>query len=142
METTDARSTIAELARLLEAEGKVKTSFLKAVLEREAEFPTGLPTPGAAIAIPHADPQHCIEPAVAVGILKNPVGFAEMGSPQSTLDVRIVFLLSVTRPEDHVEWLSKLASAFQNPQFAQRLLEAKSPPQACNLLRNGIEAPT
>lgn len=139
MEASDKREAISALAEALRAAGKVHESFLDAVLEREAEFPTGLPTPGAAIAIPHTDARHCVEPAVAVGTLQDPVEFEEMGSPGSTLQVRIVFLLSVTNPQDHVEWLSRLASAFQMPQLASNLLQSTSPEQVCRLLQTEIE---
>jgi mannitol/fructose-specific phosphotransferase system IIA component (Ntr-type) len=64
--------------------------------------------------------------------------FEEMGSPDSALEVRIVFLLSITSPEDHVEWLSRLASAFHSPQLAHRLLESTEPEQACRLLQDEI----
>jgi PTS system galactitol-specific IIA component len=140
MEALDKREAISVLAEALQTAGKVRESFLEAVLEREAEFPTGLPTPVVAIAIPHTDAQHCIEPAVAVGTLRDAVEFEEMGSPGSTLDVRIVFLLSITNPEDHVEWLSGLSSAFQTPELAQKLLESTSTVQACRLLQAEIES--
>jgi galactitol PTS system EIIA component len=139
VEAPDKREAIAVLADALQAAGKVRETFLEAVLQREAEFPTGLPTPGAAIAIPHTDVQHCMEPAVAVGTLRDAVRFEEMGSPGSTLDVRIVFLLSITNPEDHVEWLSRLSSAFQTPQLAQRLLESTTTEQASRLLQVEVE---
>jgi galactitol PTS system EIIA component len=139
LEARDRREAISALAEMLRTAGKVRGSYLEAVLAREAEFPTGLPTPRFAIAIPHTDPEHCIEPAVAVGIMRNTVNFEEMGSPGTTLEVQIVFLLSITRPEDHVEWLSRLASAFQTPQLAHMLLGSQSPQQACRLLQAGIE---
>lgn len=139
MEAADTRAVISELAGLLLAGGKVRQSYTEAVLAREAQFPTGLPTPGAAIAIPHTDVEHCVEPAVAIGILKGPVEFAEMGSPDSSLEVRIVFLLSVTKPEDHVEWLGRLASAFGDCPLAPQLLKAENAEQVCRLLRVEIE---
>ena len=138
VEVSDKREALSVLAEALRAAGKVRESFLEAVLEREASYPTGLPTPGAAIAIPHTDVQHCIEPAVAVGTLQDAVVFKEMGSPDSALEVRIVFLLSITSPEDHVEWLSRLASAFHSPHLAHRLLESTEPEQACRLLQDEI----
>ena len=76
---------------------------------------------------------------MAVGTLRDNVEFEEMGSPGSTLDFRIIFLLSITNPEDNVEWLSSLSSAFQTPQLAHRLLGAKSAVQACRLLHDEIE---
>jgi mannitol/fructose-specific phosphotransferase system IIA component (Ntr-type) len=80
-----------------------------------------------------------VKPAVAVGILRDAVVFEEMGSPGTTLQVRIVFLLSITRPEDHVEWLSRLASAFQTPELAHKLLAAPNAEQACRQLQAGVE---
>ena len=139
VEASDKQEAVSALAEALLTAGKVRESFLEAVLEREAGYPTGLPTPGAAIAIPHTDVQHCIEPAVAVGTLRDAVEFEEMGSPGSPLEVRIVFLLSITNPEDHVEWLSRLASAFQSPQLALRLLESTDAEQACRFLQAKIE---
>jgi PTS system galactitol-specific IIA component len=139
METPDKRGVISALAEALQTAGKVRESFFEAVMKREAEFPTGLPTPGAAIAIPHTDAQHCIEPGVAVGTLREAVEFEEMSSPGSTLDVRIVFLLSITNPEDHVEWLSRLSSAFETPELAKHLLESTSAEQACHHLQAAVE---
>ena len=139
VEAADKREAVSVLAEALRAAGKVRESFFEAVLEREAAYPTGLPTPGTAIAIPHTDVQHCIEPAVAVGTLRDAVEFEEMGSPGSALEVRIVFLLSITNPEDHVEWLSRLSSAFHSPQLAHQLLEYTSAEQACRLLQAEIE---
>jgi galactitol PTS system EIIA component len=139
IQANDAREAISTLAEALRAAGKVRESFLEAVLAREAEFPTGLPTPGVPIAIPHTDVEHCIEPAVAAGTLRDAVEFEEMGSPGSALEVRIVFLLSITNPEDHVEWLSRLASAFQTPQLASELLESSSSEQVCRLLQARVE---
>jgi len=139
VEASDKQEAVSALAEALLTAGKVRESFLEAVLEREAGYPTGLPTPGAAIAIPHTDVQHCIEPAVAVGTLRDAVEFEEMGSPGSPLEVRIVFLLSITNPEDHVEWLSRLASAFQSPQLALRLLESTDAEKACRFLQAKIE---
>lgn len=135
----DKREAVSALAEALRAAGKVREPYLEAVLAREAEFPTGLPTPGVPIAIPHTDVEHCLEPAVAVGTLRNAVEFEEMGSPGTTLETRIVFLLSITNPEDHVQWLSRLASAFQTPELAQELLTSSSTEHACRLLQSEIE---
>ena len=139
LEATDRDEAISALAKALLAEGKVRESYPRAVLAREAEFPTGLPTPGSAIAIPHTDPEHCIDPAVAVGVLRDTVDFEEMGSPGTTLHVRIVFLLSITKPEDHLQWLSHLASAFESPELSHKLLNARDSQQACQLLQTAVE---
>ena len=60
VEASDKREAVSALAEALRAAGKVRESFFEAVLEREVAYPTGLPTPGAAIAIPHTDVHHSI----------------------------------------------------------------------------------
>ena len=139
LRASDRREAISTLAETLLTAGKVRDSYLDAVLARESEFPTGLPTPGSAIAIPHTDPEHCVAPAVAVGVLRDAVEFEEMGSPGTILQVRIVFLLSITDPQDHVEWLSRLASAFHTPELSEGLLDSPSPDHAHQLLTAGVE---
>ena len=39
----------------------VRPSFVPAIIERENEFPTGLPTAGVSVAIPHTDVEHVIQ---------------------------------------------------------------------------------
>ena len=77
---------LAELAKMLMANNYVHASFAQAVLHRENEFPTGLPTNPVGVAIPHTDIEHVISPAIAVSILANPVQFNEMGNPDNQVE--------------------------------------------------------
>jgi PTS system galactitol-specific IIA component len=59
------------LSGRLKEKGYVKDDFYRALVEREKSFPTGLPVEGdIKAAIPHANPDYVIKPAVAVGVLK------------------------------------------------------------------------
>ena len=66
---------IDALANVMLKEGMVKDSFPNAVKEREKVYATGLELLDMGIAIPHTDPEHVNYPAMALGILENPVKF-------------------------------------------------------------------
>jgi PTS system galactitol-specific IIA component len=118
---------VRELAVLLEQHGYVKESYAQAVLDREKEFPTGLHTMGVQVAIPHTDVEHCLKPGMAVGVLAQPVEFTEMATLDRFVQAEIIFLLSITVPEDQVKWLARLVDLFQTPGV---LLQLKDSPDA------------
>jgi PTS system galactitol-specific IIA component len=115
---------IAILGNLLHQKGYVRDTFVAAVLEREKTFATGLPMPEIQVAIPHADVEHVIRPAIAIGVLDEPVEFGEMGDPGSTLQVRIVLMLAVTQSEALVSLLKSLVEMLQSPDLLRRVIAA------------------
>lgn len=122
--------------RLYHAE-YVKQGFAEAVLNREREFPTGLPSE-IPVAIPHCDPAYCNHSAIALGLLKNPVAFGEMGSNNHTVLVDIVFLLALNDPNQQVAWLKRLADFFQNTNLLKDLRDSTSNIEAAKLLRKHL----
>ncbi|NLZ54427.1 MAG: PTS sugar transporter subunit IIA [Thermoanaerobacteraceae bacterium] len=114
---------IKEMATILINNGYVKETYLKAILEREKVFPTGLYTESLGVAIPHADIEHVIKPAIAVATLKNPVKFNVMENPENEIDIKIVFMLAITDPKMQVNVLKNLVSLFQNKELLIRLSE-------------------
>ncbi|MDI6814071.1 MAG: PTS sugar transporter subunit IIA, partial [Desulfitobacteriaceae bacterium] len=95
MDVCTSSEAITQLVRVLESEGCVKGSFLPAVLERESRFPTGLGLDGPInVALAHADPEHVVRSAFAVGQLKRPVKFRRMDDPDCEIDVHMVFVMA------------------------------------------------
>src|SRR5437588_7640495 len=92
LEVTSAEGAVRALAKALEAKGHVKASFEAAALQRERRSPTGLPFAGSAVALPHAEPEHVLSPAIAIASLARPVKFRQMGSPATQLDVALVVM--------------------------------------------------
>jgi PTS system galactitol-specific IIA component len=137
---------ITTLGNLLHQKGYVRDTFVAAVLERERNFATGLPTPEIQVAIPHADVEHVIRPAIAIGVLDEPVKFGEMGDPDGTVDVRIVFMLAVAQSESLVSVLKGLVGMLQNPTWpvaSGRLLAkpgSPSRPLSAKRLRSGARS--
>lgn len=125
LQADDAGEVIRTLARSLAEQGFVRSTFEDAVLRREAASPTGLPMAGRKVAIPHADPEHVVAPAVAICSLGAPVAFSEMGNPDSELPVELVALLALPDAQAAQQELVRLISLFQDPSFVDRLCEAK-----------------
>jgi PTS system galactitol-specific IIA component len=117
---------LAELAEMLRANNYVHASFAQAVLHREDEFPTGLPTSPVGVAIPHTDVEHVISPAIAVSIVANPVQFNEMGNPDNQVGVRIIFMLAVNAPHMQLDLLKQLMSRISDANSLISLLHAQN----------------
>jgi PTS system galactitol-specific IIA component len=108
------------------------------VLKREEEFPTGLPTQGMAIALPHTEAQHVRQSCMAVGILENPVLFRVMGSPDQEIPVRGVFLLAIADRDSQVLALKQLADLFQDGVTLTRLAGAPDAERVLEALCEGV----
>lgn len=115
---------IESLGTLMMENGFGKPSYLNAVLEREAKYPTGLllETDGLNVAIPHADAEHVATPAIAVATLSEPVDFQRMDKPDGAIPVRLIFMLALTEPKAQLQTLSILANAFQSPALISEIL--------------------
>lgn len=60
--------------------GYCKESYVQALKDREAEFPTGITMASGGVAIPHTDASHVLKKGIAFATLKEPVQFVEMGT--------------------------------------------------------------
>lgn len=115
---------LRDLAEKMVEENYVKPSFVKAVLEREKDFPTGLPTASYGVAIPHCDTVHVISPGVAVGILKEPIRFNVMGCGDEEVLVKVIFMLAIKEPNKQLEMLEKLTKIFQNDSILKSIVHS------------------
>lgn len=126
------------LGNLLFENGFVKEDFIESVLQREENFPTGLPTSPFGVAIPHTDADKVIEPQMAFALLEQPVPFHAMGSTGEKVDVRLVFMLALNNPEDQLLALQKLTGIFQDEEMVVKLSQIKSK-EAFNRLMDSVE---
>ncbi|MBU5585366.1 PTS sugar transporter subunit IIA, partial [Enterococcus sp. S181_ASV_20] len=67
----------------------VHPSYQQAVIERERIFPTGLPTKGINVAIPHTDSIHVKKEGFLVGVLEKPVTFETVSYTHLTLPTKL-----------------------------------------------------
>lgn len=141
MSAGDAREALTTLAEALRDRGAVEASFVDAVIKREEEYPTGLMFPDGGVAIPHADAHHCRRPAVALGLLSEPVEFAEMGgSGEERVPVRTVVMLCVTDAGEQAPILSKLMKSLSKGGKLAVLPRLSSTPEVEAALWNAVPA--
>ncbi len=116
---------IKVLADKLKAKKYVDDGYYDKVIQREKNYPTGLPTV-IPIALCHTERESVLKSALAVGTLKNPVEFQQMGSPELTVKAEIVFLLALNDPKDQIPWLMKMTSTFKSKETMEKVRFAKS----------------
>lgn len=127
---------LEQMSDVLIREEYVKDSYKEAVVVREKEFPTGLPTKGISVAIPHTDSQHVIHEGFLVGVVESPVNFEVMASPGECVDVEIVFMLAIKEPENQLIMLQKLIGLCQNEMALKVIKEGKEVAKINQLLRD------
>jgi galactitol PTS system EIIA component len=109
----NSEEAIGELVSLMEEKELVTNEYKHRVIEREREFPTGLQTLPFGVAIPHADSANVLQTQIAFASLENSIEFKAMGSNEP-VHVKLIFLLAIKNPNDHLETLQKLIGIFQS----------------------------
>lgn len=104
------------------ADGIVRESYLKALQEREADYPTGILFDGYAVAIPHCDSQHAIEAAIYILRLPQAVEVSQADGDEK-LPVRLILNLVVTQPSAQLPLLKALFKQLQLADFYHQLLQ-------------------
>jgi galactitol PTS system EIIA component len=139
LEADNKEEVLTRMGQNLQTLGLVKDSFTDAIIAREAEFATGLPTKGASVAIPHTDVEHVNRKTISVAVLKDPVDFCVMGDDEETTPVRIVFMLAMDKPHDQLSLLQKLMQIFQDEATLASIVEATSEAAVMQVLADKLE---
>lgn len=106
--------------KLIDA-GYTKESYIDALITREKDFPTGLDIDGMGVAIPHTDVSHVNKAAIAIGVLKEPVTFIQMGTDDEEVGVKLIFMLAVTDPNAHIDELQRIIEIIQDKEVLEKL---------------------
>lgn len=130
---------LRQLATMLYQAGYVAESFIDAIISREAIFPTGLPTEGYGVAIPHTDPHHVKEAMIAIATLEKPVNFKIMGNPDEEIEVTIVFMLAMRDSSSQLQLLSNLMSVIQDIGLLKRIYASESEEELLAILNDAID---
>jgi len=139
LDVKDSEEAIRTLAEDFVKAGVVKESFVDAVLEREKKSPTALPAIAYDIAIPHTVSAHVITPAMNVAVLKHPVEFQQMGSPEITLHPQVLFMLAISDPKDQLSLLRRIMKMLQNKELLDQIRGAKTTDAIYDLLKPVID---
>ena len=138
LEAPDAEGVINALSDRLYAYGAVNAEYGQETINREKAHPTGLPTKPFAIAFPHAEAEGVHQSSLAVATLNTPIQFLNMGDPDESLDVEIVFLLANKEPEEQVQALRQLALIFSDNNKLVHLKGIDSSEMAANWLQKEL----
>lgn len=123
---------LQRFADLAEKEGFARPGFGAALIQREKEYPTGLPMQ-IPLAIPHAYPEFIYKPGVGVALLDPPVEFREMGGEEDQwLSVRLVVLMLVAQETAHNSDLATIIRMFQSPDWYPLFSKATTPEELAN----------
>ena len=121
MKAKDSNEAIGKLAQVLYKNAFVKESYIKAVQDREKNFPTGLPTEGVGVAIPHTDVEHVNTPAMAIAVLEEPVAFKMMGMIEEQVKVQILFMLAIKESKTQIKLLQRLMNIFEDREILEKI---------------------
>lgn len=126
-EAAGKEDVFQKVGGLLIREGYCRDSYIKALTDREKEYPTGLDINGVGVAIPHTDVSHVIRSTIVPAILKKPVAFELMGGDEGDrVDVSIVFIMAIQDPKAHLDQVKVLLKILQDNNVLRELMSAKS----------------
>ncbi|WP_130811283.1 PTS sugar transporter subunit IIA [Olsenella sp. Marseille-P4559] len=134
LEASSKEDLLHKLANEFLDEDLVKPSFMQAILDREEEYPTGLPAVAFDIAIPHCAASNINETSMGVATLAHPIEFQQMGSPEITLHPEVVFMLAIQDPGKQLETLQKIMAVIQDCGLLESIRAAKSADELYGLL--------
>jgi PTS system galactitol-specific IIA component len=127
------------LTELLVKNGCVTPEYYDVLIEREEQYPTGLPTEGVKVAIPHGfSPSSVLKPAVGVATLARPVVFRNMACKDEELSVELVFMFALVSEEAQGEDLRRVMGIFGDAGLLSRLRAAKSGREVEEILKTPL----
>lgn len=139
LESDSKEDVLSQMSQNLIDKKLVKESFTGAIIAREGEFATGLPTGGVPVAIPHTDVEHVNQKTISVGILKDPVDFFVMGDDSETTPVKVVFMLAMEEANSQLSLLQKLMQVFQDQELLKKLVTSSDKTALKQLLEEKLE---
>lgn len=117
----NAEEALKHIGQKMVSEGICRDSYPTALLDRESTYPTGIALDGHAVAIPHCDASHAIEPAVYLIRPAAPVLF-QQADDDGLIGAELIIALVVTHPEQQLKLLRALFGQLQQPEFIESLL--------------------
>ena len=135
LEAENSEEVFEKLGGLFIAEGYCRDTYVDALKEREKDFPTGINMGTIGIAIPHTDKQHVIKGGVAIGVLKKPVHFFQMGTTDEPVEAKLVFMLAVEDPKEHLVFLQRILAVLQDQAVLARIMETRNKKEIIEIIK-------
>lgn len=102
--------------------GFVAETFAGKCLDREKDFPTGLPTEYP-VAIPHCKDDGIRENAICFLKLDKPVIFYRMDDDQEYIETDMIFNMAIRDPNEHIDALQHMMEFLDDPDNLKKCQE-------------------
>ena len=139
MEVKDRDDLFDQISNVVESKSMVTDEFRIKIKERENNYPTGLQTESIGIAIPHTDPEHIIQPFVAVVRPTNPISFQRMGMGEGEIGAELVFVLGVKGDGAQVTMLSQLMEMMMDDFAVKELMSCSNNKDLLSIIKRKFE---
>jgi PTS system galactitol-specific IIA component len=127
LDKSTKEEVLRDLSEIAIKAGYAKHGYEQAIIEREKNYPTGLHIPSIEVAIPHADAEWAIEPSLTIGILDQPVAFESMDGTGGDVFAKLVFMLTIEEPKDHINFLRAFSSVIGQPEILIEFAQTANP---------------
>ncbi|MFP3121963.1 PTS sugar transporter subunit IIA [Ectobacillus funiculus] len=121
LEVSNKEEALKILSDSLLEQGFIHDDFYENLLNREQNFPTGLESFETGIAIPHTEPKHVKQDSIAVAVLDQPITFQSMVDKSMSIDVKIIFLLSLSQSTKHLNILRQIMELIKEEGSLQEI---------------------
>lgn len=125
IEFSSCQQVLAHIGEEMLAKGVVHDSYPAALLEREANYPTGIALEQHAVAIPHCEAIHAKSAAIYLIRPDKPVNF-QQADDDGEIAVSLIIALIVENPAAQLKLLRRLFSELQNPNALEALMNTPS----------------
>lgn len=126
------------MAEKLFSLGYVKESYIQAIQDREANYPSGLPMEDLKIAIPHTDAEHVNQSVICFARLPENVEFSVMGDPDQKIPVRLISMFALKEKKKIGDLLETLITTYQDNDVLQALLDADDDKEIYTILYENV----
>ena len=126
------------MAEKLYSLGYVKESYIQAIQDREANYPSGLPMEDLKIAIPHTDADHVNQSVICFARLPKNVEFSVMGDPDQKIPVRLISMFALKEKKKIGDLLETLITTYQDNDVLKALLDANDGDEIYNILHENV----
>ncbi|MGN1377785.1 MAG: PTS sugar transporter subunit IIA [Dorea sp.] len=116
---SDKEEAIGMCADALYKAGIVRSQFGQRCIEREQEYPTGLPTE-IPTAIPHVKDEGITENTICFLRLDKPVTFRRMDDDTLEIDTDMIFNLAIKDPNEHLEALQSMMEFLNDTEALEK----------------------
>ena len=130
------QDALRETAEILEADNCITKNYVEKIIEDSFKL-NFYYVIGENIAIPHTSPEFgAIKTSIAITTSKNGIYFEN----HEFNPVKVIFMISVLKTDDHIDFIMKIADILQDREFIYNLSNCENDNELKNVLLNRINS--